>query len=98
MTVVRRTIAGAPNQSTAALMVRDLKICTAMPVSGRRTNTRAGSAATATDSRWVAVTNTGATAMKIATNIAANLIAAARDTGAAVGKTSTMTAAVTAIR
>src|ERR1043166_8790744 len=93
MTVVRRTIAGDTNQSTVALMVRDLKICMDMPVSRRRKNIRAGSGAIATGSRWAAVTNTGATATKIATN----MTEAAKDTGAAAGKTSTTSAAVTAI-
>src|ERR1051325_3923954 len=88
-----RIIAVAPNRSTAAPTVNDLKACTDTPASRRQKNIRATSAATAIVSQWAAATNI-ATAVNRAAITAAVV---ARDTGVAAGKTNTTNAAVMAI-
>src|ERR1051325_2519629 len=90
---VARIIAVAPNRSTAAPTVNDLKACTDTPASRRQKNIRATSAATAIVSQWAAATNI-ATAVNRAAITAAVV---ARDTGVAAGKTNTTNAAVMAI-
>src|SRR6185369_12909733 len=105
MTVVR-IFAVAPNRSTAAPTVNDRKVCLDTPASRKQKNIRAVSAAIAIDSRWAAATNIGtANHATIAATTIAALIAAitaaaadARVTGVADGKTSTTSAAATAIR
>src|ERR1043165_3408831 len=89
MMTVARIIAVAPNRNTAGPSGNDQKACMVTPASRKRKNIRATSAATATASEWVAVTNIE-TAAITATQ-------AGRDTGAAAGKTNTTNAAVMAI-